>query len=454
MFVGRRDELRQLEGIYQTDHSNLLVLYGRSGIGKTALTRQFTRGKTTISYLAQECTELEQSKLLGESLGEEEQTDYSCIVRACENCTSDDKRIVIIDEFQFMADGSENFKELLIKLFTSVEKGSIPNGVMVVLISSSINWVENSMVSKLGAAAKLITGYLKLSELNFADIVEWFGRSSVEDCIIIKAVLGGIPAYLKLWQENRRVRENIIELFLSSDSLLKNEAERILKAELRELPAYNTILAALADGKIKLNDIYADTGFSRAKISVYLKNLMQMDIVEKIYSYDKSGRENLQKGLYRIKDNFLNFYFAFVFRNCTLLQNGAGKAVYENAVTPRWNLYLRKPFADVCREFIELMSLYGRLKNKYVSYYVWYGKQGIIDIIAEDEKGKCLIAGCTFGDEVVGLDELNDLQSLAVQAGIKPRQIYLFSRKGFNDDIAEFSKNSEGYVSIVALSDL
>lgn len=56
-----------------------------------------------------------------------------------------------------------------------------------------------------------------------------------------------------------------------------------LSEESRETAVYDTILATLADGRHgKLNDMYAHTGFSRAKISVYLKNLMELELVENV----------------------------------------------------------------------------------------------------------------------------------------------------------------------------
>ena len=65
-----------------------------------------------------------------------------------------------------------------------------------------------------------------------------------------------------------------------------------LSEELRETAVYDTILATLADGRHgKLNDMYAHTGFSRAKISVYLKNLMELELVEKVLGYDFEGYE-------------------------------------------------------------------------------------------------------------------------------------------------------------------
>ena len=76
---------------------------------------------------------------------------------------------------------------------------------------------------------------------------------------------------------------------------------------------YNTILSAIARGKNKLNDLFLDTGYSRAKISVYMKNLSHFDIVEKVVSFETGGWENAKKGVYQIKDTFVNFWFKFVF---------------------------------------------------------------------------------------------------------------------------------------------
>ena len=59
-----------------------------------------------------------------------------------------------------------------------------------------------------------------------------------------------------------------------------------MKTSLRELPFYSTILSVLAENEPKLNYLFTRTGFSRAKISVYIKNLIQIDVAEKIFSYE------------------------------------------------------------------------------------------------------------------------------------------------------------------------
>jgi len=437
MFIGRKDELKQLESIYASAHSNLIVLYGRDGIGKTSLVLKFCEDKSSIYYKAVECTEKEQLERFNSVLEGEE---FKVL-------PGNGKRIIVIDEFRLLLGASLN--EKIIELYSDEESYG---KVMIVLISSSVNWVENSMVRDSKELARRITGLIKLKELSFAEMVDWFPKAQIEDCIIIRALLGGVPKYLTLWQENRRVKENIISLFFSQGSSFIREPEYLLKLELRELNAYNTILTALASGKYKLNDIYAYTGFSRAKISVYLKNLIQMDIVEKIFSYNVRKSENTQKGLYRIKDNFINFYYAYVFPNVSDIELGKGRNVYENKYVPDSERYMRQHFSDVCKEYLELMSRYGKLKNKYTDWRSWFGKTGTLDVVASDADKNILVAVCCYDNKKTDEDFISELKEILESAGLRPAEIYIFSKSGFTSALAARAK-ADGIVT-VEMSDL
>ena len=54
MFVGREEELGLLQELYDSDHFEFLVLYGRRRVGKTSLLGQFVQGKNAIFFSAQE----------------------------------------------------------------------------------------------------------------------------------------------------------------------------------------------------------------------------------------------------------------------------------------------------------------------------------------------------------------------------------------------------------------
>ena len=76
-----------------------------------------------------------------------------------------------------------------------------------------------------------------------------------------------------------------------------NKAENIIGASLRELSVYDTILACIAGGCDKLNDLYLKTGFSRAKISVYMKNFAASDIIEKTGNIDIIAQNEVRENL-------------------------------------------------------------------------------------------------------------------------------------------------------------
>lgn len=436
MFIGRKDELKQLEMAYFGDKSNIVVLYGREGMGKTALALRFAEGKDFLYYKALEVSPEEQ-------LSRVEQA----IAGKIRDNIPEGKRLLIIDEFSLAA--TEQLIGMLIKLIGNEDKYG---HYMVLLLSSSINWVENRMVAENKDFARLINGIIKLKELSFAETVEWFPKSNASDCVIIRAVMGGVPKYLRLWQENRRVRENILALFFSTESPLISEAEYVLKGELRELGAYNTILTALASGRNKLNDIYEYTGYGRAKISVYLKNLSEMDIVEKIYSVSVRNSENTKKGLYRIKDNFINFYYAYVFPNMSEIECNQGKTLYAKVLQPDFDRYMRLSFANVCREYLELMSKYKRLGRRYTEWHSWFGKKGILDIIGLDNEGNSIVGICHYADTKAGEEQLEEMYNLLEEAGMKAQKLCIFSKSGFEPELMRICKQDG--IMTVALSDL
>ena len=435
MFIGRKDELKQLENIYANEHSNVLVIYGRAGIGKTTLALKFCEKKHYIYYKAGDVSEDEQIKGIEKAVIEKMHEP------------SDAKTVLVIDEFRFAA--TPELKSGLMKL---IREEQTYGRYMVLLLSSSVNWIENSMVAENKDFARFITGIFKIKELSFAETVEWFPKSTASDCVMIRAILGGVPRYLKLWQENRRIRENLLSLFFSPDAPLLNEAEYLLKLELRELGAYNTILTALATGRNKLNDIFEYTGYGRAKISVYLKNLSEMDIVEKVYSVSVRNAENTKKGVYRIKDNFLNFYYAYVFPNMSDIETDNGKYIYNKLFVPDMGRFMRKSFSDVCREYLEIMSKYKKLGRNYTEWQSWYGKKGILDIVGTDSEKNMLVGMCFYSDKSADFDQLDEFKLLVEEAGIRPKKLCLFSKSGFEPDLARYAK--EENIMTVSLADL
>lgn len=438
MFVGRTQELKQLEDAYRQERNAAIVLYGRYGIGKTELAALFAKDKPVFYYAAREVSEREQCFCIAREAGikikEQEPDIAACLKQAVENRNNKTKKaVLIIDEFHFLVKTSERFKSAFLKLLLEEQ-------CMFLLLSSSVNWVENSMVEDFGTAARAIYGTIKLKEFSFLELVKRFPDMSVEKTIYANAILGGVPEYLNYWNEKSSVKENILRLFLKKDAPLLFEAEIFLKKELRELGAYSAILASLASGRNKLNDIYARTGFSRAKISVYIKNLIELDVVEKVFSFDALEsaslvHANVQKGLYRIKDNYLRFWYRYVFPNLSAILKGEGEAVYETEISRDFTAYMQECFASVCGEYLRLMAQYGKLKNTYETWGAWYGKAGKIDVVAGNSQDEILAGFCRFDNRRMTEKDFVGYKELLALAMLHPQELYLFSKAGFTEEL-------------------
>lgn len=449
MFVKRTAQLKLLEEQYASPGSNMVIFYGRKGLGKTTLLTEFMVGKPAYYYAGVECVDVIQYFLMNkqwqENLKGIQPRDYSELLLAIRE--QERKPIIILDEFHLVLKNSSVFLETL-KVLSNPD---LPT--MLILSSSSIRWVENEMITSFGTASAYITAYMKLKEFTFVDFVNRFPKASVESCIYINAILGGVPEYLRKWQETSSVKENILSILLNKDSSLFLEPQQFLKQELREPAVYNTILFALADGNRKLNDIHEQTGFSRAKISVYLKHLIQLDIVEKLVPMGEEGKANVKKGLYRIKDNYFSFWYRFVFPNLSELMLGKAASVYDKRVEPYLNNYVGEYFSDVCTEYLKLMNLHQRLPGKYLWWDRWYGKSGTIDVLAQGESNHTLVGKCLWEERKMDTGDYESLLSLSAEAGINPEFCYLFSKGGFTEELRHYGKDKKNII-LVGLEDL
>lgn len=246
----------------------------------------------------------------------------------------------------------------------------------------------------------------------------------MQDCIMNYAVLGGIPGLWKSFDKELSVKENIIQNILIKESRLHEEMSVYMAEELREPAVYNTILATIASGITKLNDIYRHTGFPRAKISVYLKNLMELDFIEKIYA-----------GVYRISNPYIKFYFRFIFPNKTLLTKKNAEEFYGVKIEPFLEEYSEEAYSAVCRQ------MFAEDLPEGFEVSEWVGKDYKIAIVGVDENCRRLVAACSYS-RMMTAEDCKQLLTSARKAKIEVDRVILFSEKGFAEEL-KLAENEE-----------
>ncbi len=455
MLIGRESELNLLKSYYTRPGNQVMVMYGLDGVGKTSLVKEFAKECVAYDYFA--CQPLFDREQLYQwanygngklSLGQ--YPDYSQFFAAIDNTEVDEdsKHLIVFDEFQYLLKYSTDFTKNLFSFLASS-----PKQYYVILISSSIEWVENSMIKKIGMDAKNITGFFKLKELSFTSFREYFAKMRFDECVTAYSILGGIPKLWTYFDKSKSLKDNIINNILDLNSPLLSYGEEAIKKELRETGVYNTILCALASGKNKLNDLYNHTLFSRAKISVYIKNLMELGFVVKEFSVDSEGRNNTQKGIYDICINYVAFTYKYIFPFKSELMEDSKTAFYEKHIKPNLKSYTAKFFPIVCREFLDSQNTYGKLPVRYSRLGRWIGKQGTIDYVASDDNGNTLLVLCNWDKPMIRFDDYEWLLYCAKQAKIRVDYCMLISAQGFDEKL-KFASNSKKNITLVTLDNM
>ncbi len=446
--------LKELNNNYKQPGNQLVVFYGREGCGKELYIRNFLKGKEFFYYRACEVSDEEQEMRFAKKVEKQfhldsEEKDYRIYFEKMKS-SGQSKLVVVLDEFEHLMKKNSVFLENILRLKRNKsEDGS----VMILLCSSSLVFVEHKMTAVLGKAFYEIDVIHKIQEMTFIDIVRSFPENSVRECIEIFGVIGGIPAYLKEWDGKKSLKENICGNILSPNSGLFLEAEHYLRTELRELSVYNTILTAMAGGCRKLNELHKYTGYSRAKVSVYLKHLMEFEVVEKVVSFETGGWENAQKGIYQIKNTLLHFWFRFVFPNLSDLYLYTPETFYEMHIAGALDSYLEYYFRQVCMEYIKLMNRAKKLPIQIHKLGTWIGKQGNIDIIAQNSVRENIVGICRWSQEGLTRPHLDELEELMKKARIGAKHYFLFSGSSFDDELKELAQKDDR-ITLIDLADL
>ena len=472
MFIGRESELKYFNERYNAPGGQLIVLYGRRRIGKTEFLRQFCEDKKHIFYSCREVPDAKQLRMFSErmfSAGSpaakytDSFQDWEAAFRGfAELPMGGGRKALVIDEFPYMCRSNPSIPSILQITWDETLKNQ---DIMIVLCGSAMSFIEKKILSEKSPLYGRATGIYRMNELPFKDAVRFFPGYSNEDKMLAYSILGGIPHYLRQFDTALSLHENIIGNVLTKGCALYSEVEFLIRQELREPAQYNTIVEAVALGNTALNDIFLKTQIDRAKISVYLKNLMELRIIEREFSVLSGKKEQAasSRGIYRIRDHFFRFWFRFVFSNLSDLEIGDSSGVFNHAVLPQLNDFASPTFEMVCREFLRLKNLIGELPFRVQKLGRWWGKatgrvpgengkmkltsiDTEIDILAVDDKSQNYILGeCKHRNAEM---DVSDFHRLAKKSSFikKGATVYyaLFSKSGFAKSLtaqAETDKN-------------
>ncbi|MBQ4563227.1 MAG: ATP-binding protein [Lachnospiraceae bacterium] len=452
MFLGREDELKLLEEKYQSKGGQLLIVYGRRRVGKTEMLRKFCENKEHVFYACAECPDEKQLALFGERIlhkgipASKYLTRFSDWQQAFESIAElpgDGKKLLVIDEFPYMVKNNASIPSVLQNLWDARLKDE---NVMIILCGSAMSFMEKEILAEKNPLYGRATGILKMREMDVYDAVKFLPNYSPLEKITAYAVLGGIPHYLKQFDDRLSIAENIQKNILTRGSILYSEVEFLMRQELRETSVYNAIIEAIALGNTKLNGIYQKTQIERSKLSAYLRNLMDLGIICREFSVDDGVKEqaNVQRGIYQVTDNFFRFWYAFVFPNGSELESGDHAGVWKYEVEPELDRYVSLTFESVCRQFLRRENRRENLPFRYAKIGRWWNKTEELDILAVDRRGEnYLIGECKYKNSPFTFGDMMHMQKKFLPKREDSGMYYfMFSKSGFAEEVKRYAKEN------------
>lgn len=445
MFFGRKQELKYLADISNTSKAEFIAVYGRRRIGKTELLKTFSKEKEHIFYSAKECTDYEQLSSLSEKiLGKGKRFEsWEYVFDYIAEISMDKKIVIIFDEFPYMVKGNKAIPSILQHAWDHELSGT---KVKLIVCGSSMSFMEKEILSEKNPLFGRMTGIYKLNELSLSETKDFLPNYKQTELITAYSILGGVPHYYLQFNPDWDIKKNILENILNKGKILYNEVDFLIRQELREPQVYYTIIEKIAFGSTKLNEIHMKTQIETNKLSVYLKNLIELNIIKKEYPITEKtkARVNLHSGIYRLANNYFEFYFRFIFPNLSEIEEGLLEDVYANEIEPKLNEYCSSTYENLC--ITQLRRHVSTTKKPYRIKHLgrWWNKQEEIDIVGFNDRDEFVFGECKWRNQKCDVKVFAKLKEKSnMLFKYTDAHYYLFSKSGFTEDLIKLAEQEE-----------
>lgn len=450
-FVGRKQELDTLQKRYNRTGFGMAIVYGRRRIGKTMLINEFIDRQNcrSIRFTAVEQNEKTLLTMMKDVVLETIAPEMSQVIDFPDfdklfdfiGKNSTKERIVFfIDEYPYLVNQCPYIQSLLQK---HIDNDWKKTNMFFIICGSLVGFMKDEVLAESAPLYGRSDLELHLHPFRYNETALFLDGYSNEEKAVVYGLTGGVAKYIRQFDTNRSLDENIIENFYSFGRYFSEELIQTVITNDRKNPAlYNSIIDAIATGHTKYNEIASYLGVD--DVDYQLKILAKAEIIEKRVS---------KKPYYVLNDSMLEFWFRYVNRATSLVQSGNGGKYYETKVKGKLHEFMGKVFEKMAKEYLTLKSgSYGipfltEITDFQTAIVDEEGKPSQIEI---DLLGKCdndlvLLGECKFRTEKFDKEELDRFMEKAKVFWKNNPVLCLFSLSGFTDYV---EKNSKGLILI------
>lgn len=407
-FYNRENEIAELATLYEQANTagRMTVLTGRRRVGKTLLALESVKNHKHLYLFVSKKAET----LLCEEYVEEIRRNFTLpvigdirhfkdIFTLLIELSRTERFSLIIDEFQeFFSINPAVYSELQ-GIWDRNKATCKLNIICIGSVHSLMHRIFQDQKEPLFGRADRIMFLKPFSVKSVYAVTSDFGHKDMQTLFDAFAVTGGLPKYLELLAENKALsRQKMMAFIFKQHSPFLTEGKHLLIEEFgKDHGTYFSILELIASGKTSRSEIESileiHTGAYLAKLE------SEYALIDRHKPINAKPGGRLQK--YYIRDNFLSFWFRFIYRNLSTVETG--NFAYLKEVVERdyatWSGRILERF------FHELFAESGRY-NRIGSYWE-RGNKNEIDLVAvNDMKKELVVAEIKSNKSRIDLTEL------------------------------------------------
>lgn len=473
-FFDRATEMADIEGALASKRSELRIVYGRRGAGKSTLFEHIFGTRRHFSYT---CTQRVVSLQLADierALG-----DFAPGVIVGRLTTFDDflsalatlaarapkePSIVVIDELPYLAREEPGVLGDLQRWFNAQRRAGASN-LKIFLLGSMVSWMEEQALSNSAALKSVRTGQLAVHALTYRHTAGFYPAWSPADKVRAFGIWGGLPGSVSEVSRGASLWKNLEATTLTRGAKLYEEPDWLQYTDLRGNALYSSIARAVASGERKPSDIANFVASSaQTQIQPYLEKLRDAQILERRTPLLAKG-ERPRSSLYYVSDQFLAYWYRFVDPERSSLDRGLRTRPLKRIRDGLDKYISEDTFETVSRTYLWEALAAGRLPRKLRFDRVggwWSGRgesQDEADVVAYAGTELALIGECKWTNAQADEGDLRGLDKLLrdfAQELAPARNVWraLFSRAGFSDGLKRLASKSNERLLLVEPSDL
>jgi len=461
-FIGRQQELKDLERFLSKKTASLIVVKGRRRIGKSRLIAEFAqRNKVkfysfiglppekNITAQIQRNEFTRQLKTYKINVADDHRQDWGDLFYILAKKTSKEKVLILLDEISWLATDDVTFHG---KLKTAWDVYFKQNANLILVICGSVStWIEKNILSGTGFVGR-ISYTMNLEELPLSDCNKFWDKTSgfvaPFEKIKVLSITAGVPRYLEEINTNISAEDNIRNIMFKKGGFLFAEFEQIFHDIFsKRSRIYKNLLENILYKKYTHDEIYNLLDVEKGGlISEYLSDLEAAGFVKRDFTWNINTGKSSKLSHYRISDNYVRFYLKYVEPNKDLIERG----VFSDrtlASLPGWQVIMGLQFENLVLanrhsiwEILNIQQDEVIYDNPFFQTTTVRRKGCQIDYLIQTRFDTLYICEIKFSKHPIGIDVIEEVKQKIASIALPRRMSYrpvLIHVNGVTEDLLD-----------------